>query len=153
MQYRHHPHTFLAATVSLILFFSTSMHALAAIDPGDEPLVLREIMQKLFFNMRVIKHGISIEDWELVAEAAQLITDHPQPPLAEKLRILSFAGSDVGKLKDYDKKTQQAAQKLRRAAVEQAGTAAFSAYTILEDSCLACHKSFRKAFKEHFYVQ
>jgi cytochrome c556 len=110
-------------------------------------------MQNLFINMQIIKHGISIEDWELVAETAKLITDHPQPPFTEKLRILTFAGSNAGKLKDYDKKNQQAAQELRSVAAAQGGPAAVSAFTTLEKSCLACHESFRKAFKEHFYEQ
>ncbi len=46
----------------------------------------------------------------MVAKAAPPITEHPQPPLAEKVRIQSFAGTDAGKFKGYHKETHQAAR-------------------------------------------
>ena len=59
--------------------------------------------------MQLIVDGISREDWESVASVAPLIADHPQPSMGEKIRILSFIGSDVSKFKGHDQKTHQAA--------------------------------------------
>ncbi len=116
-----------------------------------KPLALRKIMQDLGTNMQRITDGISREDWEAVARIAPLIGEHPQPPLLEKMRILKFAGSDAGKFKGYDEKTHAAAQTLQQAARRGDGRAVISAFATLQNSCLACHESFRKPFVEHFY--
>lgn len=62
--------------------------------------------------MQGVIDGISREDWELVAKIAPLIADHPQPPLGEKIRILSFVGADASKFKGLDEKTHQVAQSI-----------------------------------------
>lgn len=116
-----------------------------------KPLALRKIMQDLGTNMQRITDGISREDWETVARIAPAIGDHPQPPLMEKMRILKFAGSDAGKFKGYDEKTHAAAQTLQQVARRGDGRAVISAFATLQNTCLACHESFRKPFVEHFY--
>lgn len=118
-----------------------------------EPLVLRKIMRELGKNMQHISDSIMREDWTQVTEIAPRIADHPKPPLTEKIRILTFVGSDVGKYRDYDEKTHQAGQELRRAAVHKDRTEVISAFATLQESCAACHQSFRKSFQEHFYEQ
>lgn len=118
-----------------------------------KPLALSTIMQNLGKNMQAITNGISREDWELVAKIAPMIADHPQPPLVEKVRILSFVGSYAAKFKGYDEKSRHAAQSLKQAAMRQDGPVVVSAFASLQNSCLACHQSFRKPFKEHFYGQ
>ncbi len=110
-------------------------------------------MQDLSMNMQAVTDGISREDWPLVAKIAPRIADHPQPPLAEKMRILSFIGSDAGKFKDYGEKNHQAGQELKRAAMRQDGPAVIAAFATLQNGCLTCHQSFRKSFQEHFYGQ
>lgn len=115
------------------------------------PLALRKIMHQMAKDMQRITGGIAHEDWALVTEIAPQIADHPQPPLSEKMRILAFVGTDTSKFKGHDKKTHQAAQELKVAAARQDGLAVISAFAALQNSCLACHQSFRKAFKEHFY--
>ncbi len=133
----------LPATVSTMTWANDAAEA--------KPLALRRIMQDLGKSMQVITDGISREDWELVAKTAPLIADHPQPPLVEKLRILNFVGADAEKFKGHDEKTHQAAQELRQAATHQDGPAVVAAFASLQNSCLACHRSFRKPFMEHFY--
>lgn len=118
-----------------------------------KPLALHTIMQDLSMNMQAVTDGISREDWPLVAKIAPRIADHPQPPLAEKMRILSFIGSNAGKFKDYDEKNHQAGQELKRAATRQDGPAVIAAFATLQNGCLTCHQSFRKSFQEHFYGQ
>lgn len=118
-----------------------------------KPLALRKIMQDLGKNMQAITDGISREDWEMVAKIAPLIADHPQPPMGEKMRILSFIGADAGKFKGHDEKSSLAAQELRQAAARSDGQSVISSFATLQNSCLACHQSFRKPFLEHFYGQ
>ena len=153
MQHRHRFKAYFTAKVIGTLLASTCSQAWADDVGKAKPLALRKIMQDLGKNMQVITDGISREDWEMVARVAPLIADHPQPPLAEKMRILSFVGSDAGKFKSHDEKTHQAARALEQAAMRSDGQAVISSFATLQSSCLACHQSFRKPFVEHFYVQ
>ncbi len=116
-----------------------------------KPLALRKIMREMGKDMQRITDGIAHEDWAVITKISPGIADHPQPPLPEKIRILAFVGADTRKFKGYDKKTHQAAQELKVAAARQDGLAVISAFATLQNSCLACHQSFRKPFKEHFY--
>ncbi|MHB1183169.1 MAG: cytochrome c [Desulfobulbia bacterium] len=117
------------------------------------PLALHKIMQDLAGDMQAVVDGISREDWPLVAKNGLRIAGHPQPPLAEKMRILNFIGSDAGKFKGHDEKIHQAGLELKRAAERQDRPTVISAFATLQNGCLACHKSFRKSFQEHFYEQ
>lgn len=120
---------------------------------GTQPLELRRIMQELGKNMQDVTAGISREDWALVASIAPRIADHPQPPISEKMRILSFVGTDMGRFKGYDGKTHQAARALEEAAAGGDGNSVIAAFANLQGSCLACHQSFRKPLVAHFYGQ
>ncbi|MDD3814064.1 MAG: cytochrome c [Desulfocapsaceae bacterium] len=122
-------------------------------DTAVEPLVLRKIMRELGKNMQQISDSIARENWALITKIALRIADHPKPPLTEKIRILAFIGSDAGKFRDYDEKTHQAGQELRRAAMQEDRTEVISAFATLQESCVTCHQSFRKSFQENFYEQ
>ena len=135
--------------------FLMSANSMAwATGPAEvKPLALHKIMQDLAMDMQAVTDGISREDWALVAKIAPRIADHPQPPLAEKMRILSFIGSDAGKFKGHEAKNHRAGLELKRAAERQDRPAVISAFATLQNGCLACHQSFRKSFQEHFYEQ
>lgn len=150
MRYKRAVKIFAAGVIGALLL-STGVMAWANGNTKAEPLALQKIMQDQGMHMQQITDGISRENWHLVAKIAPLIADHSQPPLVEKMRILRFVGADVGKYKNYDKKTYQAGQKLRQAAEHQDGPLVVSAFATLQNSCLACHQDFRKPFQEHFY--
>ena len=114
-------------------------------ETAPEPLALQKIMRDMGKNMQVIADGISREDWKLIEKTATLIADHPQPPLNEKIRILTYVGTDVSKFKSHDGKTHEAARVLEESAARKDG------YAIIADFATLCHQSFRKSFQEHFY--
>lgn len=127
-------------------------------DPNTTPkksehLVLRKIMQDMSKNMQVITDAISREDWKLIEKTAPLIADHPQPPLSEKVRIMAFAGTNMGAFKSFDGKTHKAASVLGETATQEDGVAVIKDFATLQNTCLMCHQSFRKPFQKHFYVQ
>ena len=129
---------------SCLLFVASGAHA-------AEPLALQKIMKDLGQNMQVITDGISREDWALVEKTAPLIADHPQPPLAEKMRIMSFVGTRMGKFKAYDGETHDQAQAVGTAAKAKDGSGVILAFQKLQTSCYNCHSEFRKPFVAHFY--
>lgn len=153
MKYRHASKTFFTVFTLGALLAGACSPARADDADKTKPLELRGIMQELGKNMQAVTDGISREDWALVARIAPRIAEHPQPPVGEKMRIMAFIGADMGKFKGYDEKTHQAAQALEQAAMRGDGQAVISSFATLQNSCLACHQSFRKPFVEHFYGQ
>ena len=129
---------------SCILFAASGVHA-------AEPLALQKVMKDLGKNMQTITDGISRGDWELVEKTAPLIADHPQPPMMEKMRIISFMGTNMGKFKAHDAETHDQAQGVGKAAKAKDGPGVILAFQKLQTSCYNCHSEFRKPFMEHFY--
>ncbi|MDD2740223.1 MAG: cytochrome c [Methylomonas lenta] len=122
-------------------------------DTESKPLALQRIMQELGKNMQTITGAISREDWALVAKVAPQIAEHSEPPVIEKLRILSFMGTDMGAFESHDEATHQAARALEQVAARNDGPAVITAFANLQSACLACHQSFRQSFVTHFYEQ
>lgn len=150
MPHRHPFKTCFTTMVVIVLLAGIYPQVRAADADKGTSLVLRKIMKDLGKDMQVITDGISREDWVLVAETAPRIADHPQPPMGERLRILAFVGSNVGRFKEHDKQTQQAARALGGAAAREDGKAVISAFASLQETCLACHQQFRESFQAHF---
>lgn len=136
----------LIVATSIIALALSASHVQAA-----EPLELQKVMKELGRNMQVITDGISREDWELVVKTAPMIAEHPQPPLTEKMRIMSFMGTDMPKFKALDGETHEAAHDLLHAAQEKDGKKVIAAFQKVQSSCLSCHQAFRGKFVEHFY--
>lgn len=119
--------------------------------PAAEPLALQRIMKDMGRNMQAITDGISREDYAVVEKAALAIANHPQPSVAEKVRILSFVGSNTARFKASDGETHGNATALAHASKSGNGEEAIAAFGKLQSSCLVCHQTFRKPFVEHFY--
>ncbi len=153
MSYQRNASTVFAVSMIGTLLAGIALTVQANDKVAPAPLALRKIMQEMERNMQVIINGIPNEDWALVAKMTPLIADHPQPPLGEKLRILGFIGTDAGKFKDLDKKSNLAALALQQAATRENGPGVVAAFTRLQDACNACHQGFRQSFTEHFYTQ
>lgn len=120
---------------------------------GVKPLALRKIMQGLDADMQAIAGGIAREDWPMIAKLAPRIAEHAQPPAAEQQRVLSFVGKDAEKFEHYDEQTHHAAEAMHEAAVRANGKGVIAAYATIQNTCLACHQSFRKPIVAHFYGQ
>lgn len=136
----------LALTILAIGLTGTTTCAQAA-----EPLALQKVMKDLGSHMQTVAGAIARENWASVAETAHLIGEHPQPPLTEKLRIISFMGANMAKFKAFDEQTHEAAHEMASAAQAQDGQKVIGSFQKLQTSCLSCHQTFRPAFVEHFY--
>lgn len=136
---------------ALSLIASACLALVATGAQAAEPLALQKVMRDLGGHMQTITDGISRGDWELVEKTAPLIANHPQPPIAEKLRIMTFMASDMGKFKAHDSETHAQAQAVGKAAQARDGKGVILAFQKLQTSCYDCHQEFRKPFMEHFY--
>lgn len=142
--------------VALATMIAASLLPAVGATDGPEqtaPMALTTIMRDLGRDMQGATDGIAREDWPAVATVAERIADHPQPPLAEKLRILAFVGKDTSHFRDYDRQAHDAAQQLAMAAQRQDGIAAITAFANVQSACLGCHQRFRQPFREHFHGQ
>lgn len=135
-----------------LIIASVQLRAEGGPEPA-ESLELRRIMREMGENMQRITDAISREEWALVEKSAPLVADHPQPPFMEKMRILSFIGTEVATFKGHDKKSHAAAVAVADAAGERDGDAVIEAFATLQKTCLNCHRQFRKPFVQHFYHQ
>ena len=131
---------------SIITFAFASPPVLAA-----EPLEFQKVMKELGRNMQIVTDGISREDWELVAKTAPMVAKHPEPPLADKQKIIGLLGVEMQQFKSYDMQTHEAAHELEHAAHEKDGQKVISAFQKVQTTCLGCHQAFRTRFVEHFY--
>lgn len=118
---------------------------------GAKPLELRRIMQHLDTHMQAVTAGISKEDWATVARIAPEIARHPEPPGAEKGRIVTFMGADMGRFKGYDNQSHEAALAMGAAASKGDGEGVITSFARVQGACLACHREFRQRFVDHFY--
>lgn len=134
----------IALLTTTLLF--TTLSAKAA-----EPLALQQVMKDLGENMQIATDGISREDWSSVEHAAHKIASHAEAPLDEKMRIMGFMGSNMGKFKAFDVQTHLAAHEMAEAAELKNGQKVIAAFQELQSACLSCHQAFRPAFVKHFY--
>jgi hypothetical protein len=118
-----------------------------------KPLILRSIMFDLATNMQAITLAIARENWTQVSHSALLIADHPQPPMTEKVRILSFVGKNMSQFKTYDGQTHDTAMQLSQMAKKNQGEKIIALFADLQRTCLACHQQFRQSFQQHFYPE
>jgi cytochrome c556 len=142
----------LAGAVIAAISGNTGMCFAQAISPPNS-MALRAVMRSLGRDMQTTTDAISKEDWALVAEMAQRIARHAEPPLSERKLILDWLGSDSELFEHLDEQTHEVARAMRRAAESGDGPEVIENFARLQDSCLACHQRFRKAFVEHFYAE
>jgi hypothetical protein len=140
----------IAASVILASACGTALAQNVKAQP-DNALALRHIMQDLEKNTQAIGHGIEEKDWPLVAKLAALIADHPTPPLGEKVRILTYLGTDALAFRGLDKEAQAAATAIQKAAGKEDGPGVIAAFGKMQAACMACHNSYRAPFLQHFY--
>ena len=150
VSYLLNPRQLLTITLSVALATATTGLGAQSADAA-KPMALRSVMERLGRDMQAVTGAISKEEWTLVAELAPKIAKHAEPPLGEKMRILGWLGTDAGKFRGFDGQVHDAASAMGDAAKRGDGQAVIAAFSKTQQSCLACHQSFRQSFVEQFY--
>ncbi len=140
----------LSAALCLLLVGTATLTRAAATESA-QPLALQGIMKQLGRDMQAAAGAIAIEDWPTVARLAPGIARHPEPPLAEKMRILAWLGRDAGKFRAFDVQVHASADAMGRAAARGDGSAVIDAFAQTQRACLGCHQGYRRGFVEHFH--
>lgn len=135
------------------LLGGTALLIVSSVASGAEPLSLRAVMKDMGRHMQSISDGISREDWAQVEKSANFIAAHPQPPAAEKVRIMNFLGNGMSKFKAHDDTTHRSAHAMAEAAEKRDGQGVIDAFRDTHGACLNCHREFRKPFVAHFYAE
>ena len=150
MSYLLNPRQLLTITLSVALATAATGLGAQSADAA-KPMALRSVMERLGRDMQAVTGAISKEEWTLVAELAPKIAKHAEPPLGEKMRILGWLGTDAGKFRGFDGQVHDAASSMGDAAKRGDGQAVIAAFSKTQQSCLACHQSFRQSFMKQFY--
>jgi cytochrome c556 len=152
MKYKHARTAKRIAMGAIGTLMAMSGATTGAYDGTDTPpLALRKIMQDMDKNMHLMADAISQKDWPLVERIAPLIADHRQPPFVEKMRIVGFVGTSIGKYKAYDGSVVEHAQAVVKAAKSNDVQGIELMFRTLQASCDSCHNEFQKSFVAHFY--
>lgn len=122
-------------------------------EANPKAMALRTIMADLGRATEQTSAAISLEDWPAVVLLSQKLAVHPEPPTAEKVRILTYLGPDAGQFKAFDLQTHAAATAMGEAAQTKDGKGVIDQFARLQTACLGCHQSFRTRFRQHFYNQ
>lgn len=118
-----------------------------------EPLALQKIMLSMGLEMHNIGDAIATKNWKAIEKSATWIADHPKPPMVERMKIMSFLGTEALQFKTNDKKTHNAASDVADAAKQQNNASVNNAFATLQQTCLACHQTYRAKLQDHFYGQ
>lgn len=138
-----------AVPVVVLIVATASFRVRAAGSP--KPMALQGVMQQLDHDMQAITGAVVMEDWASVVGIAPTIARHPEPPSAQKVRIIAWLGLDAGKFRGFDGQVHDAAVNVGEAAVQGDGEAVIAAFAKVQQGCLGCHRSSRKRFVQHFH--
>jgi hypothetical protein len=114
-------------------------------------LALRPIMRDMGRDTGVIAEALAREDYALLERAAQRIASHPQPPVEERARIITWLGARAARFRGYDQQANAQAEVLAAAARAGDGKAALEAFHRMQAACMGCHAEFREPLLKQFY--
>lgn len=117
---------------------------LPAIAVTADSVTLKSIMQGLRDDLVDISDGLLTDDFELVANGAVSIANHPQIPAAQVQLVAAELGTQMPAFKQLDTLVHDLAIEISAAAEAGNGDAAISNYQRMIDGCFACHRTFKE---------
>lgn len=115
-----------------------------AIAVTADSVTLKTIMQGLRDDLADVSGGLLTDDFELVADGAVRIANHPQIPAAEVQLVAAELGTEMAAFKQMDTLVHDLAIEISAAATAADRDAAISGYQRMIDGCFACHRAFKE---------
>ena len=131
-----------------LCFIAIVLAGLSSMPAGAEEFSLLQIMQQLGRDLNQISDGMWREDYAAIAAAAQSIAEHPQPPMAERSKIISGLGADAGRFRQGDQTVHDAAMAVKEAAGQENNEHVLKRYNDLVKGCMDCHTNFRARVRD-----
>lgn len=116
---------------------------------GDrqESMELIPMMRLLLSDIYTVDEGIYTVNFDLVAEGAGNIADHPVMTGNEKELVKSALGEEMSRFVEYDMIVHHHADSMRTAARNENMQEVLRHYNIVQQGCVDCHNDFRDAVR------
>ena len=110
----------------------------------DDAPSLKEIMQGLRNNVVEISDGLLIDDFELIAQGAASIAEHPKIPAAQVQLVAAELGPEMAAFKQLDILVHDLSLEIGAAARAFDRDAAISSYQRMIEGCFDCHSTYKE---------
>ena len=110
----------------------------------DDAPSLKEIMQGLRNNLVEISDGLLTDDFELVAQGAASIAEHPKIPAAQVQLVAAELGPEMAAFKQLDNLVHDQSLEIGVAAKALDRDAAISSYQRMIVGCFDCHRTYKE---------
>ena len=117
---------------------------LPAIAVTADSVTLKSIMQGLRDDLVDISDGLLTDDFELVANGAVSIAQHPQIPPAQVQLVAAELGTEMAAFKQIDTLVHDLAIEISAAAAAGNRDTAISDYQRMIEGCFACHRAYKE---------
>ncbi len=101
-------------------------------------------MQGLRDDTVRITDGLLTDDFEMIAEAAAAIANHPRIPAEDAQLVAAELGDEMPAFKALDTLVHDLAIEIGEAARSQDRDAVLSGYQQMFEGCLACHDAYKE---------
>jgi hypothetical protein len=110
----------------------------------DDAPSLKEIMQGLRNSLVEISDGLLTDDFNLVAQGAASIAEHPKIPAAEIQLVAADLGPEMAAFKQLDTRVHDLSLEIAVAAKALDRDAAILSYQRMIEGCFNCHDTYKE---------
>lgn len=134
----------------MIIVLSISLMALKSfqqkVQPETMPLV--PMMRLLLNDMYTIDEGIYTENYQMIEEGGEAVSDHPVMTEEDKKLVKDALGEEMKKFIKFDMIVHHHADSIAIAARNEKMNEILRHYRIVQQGCVDCHTSFRTKISE-----
>ena len=123
---------------------SITSSRLLAVDVSTGTAPLKEVMQQLLEDTKLLTEALISEDYKLIAESADRIANHQMADKETRMKLAKSFGPEMMQFKGFDMKVHNAATEINKDAVTQDMNSILTNYSILIKGCQSCHNSFKE---------
>jgi len=110
----------------------------------DETVTLKTIMQAMRDDLVKITDGLLVDDFELIANGANGIAEHPKIPPEQVKLVAAELAAEMPAFKQLDSQVHSLALAIRSAAIAADRETAYRGYQSMTDGCLTCHAAYKE---------
>jgi len=109
--------------------------------PETQPLI--PMMQQLLADMQLVGQGIYMHQYEVIAEGADGIANHPKMTQKDKQIIKKKLGKEMKRFVAFDMTVHHHSDSMRMAALQEKMQEVLGHYRVVQQGCVDCHANYR----------